>query len=801
LRVTFFAAVITFVLLAWTGIVGTSRSQDLPIHRIAILADGPWVLNDSIRGLFMEEILDIAEGEFDIRFPPEATLVGDWSLESVREHLDRLLVDPSVDIIITLGVLSSQAAAQRGAPPKPVIAPIVVDAHIQGLPDKNGTSGVENFNYLVFPNNIRRDIETFLEIVPFTQLAIFFSRRITDGIPELPRRTRTALATIGVEPTIVSVDMSVDEALDQLSPDAEAVYVAPLLHLPNAEYTRLVSEINRRKLPSFSLFGVYGVERGLLASVNAEIFSRLSRRVALNVQRVLLGENAGALPTAFRSAEKLTINMATARAIGVYPSWAVLTDAVLINDVREDVHRVISIESAVTEALDRNLMLAAKDQSVAAAEEDIALARSELLPQIDLSLLGLQVDEERASRSAGQQAEQTVSGAATLNQILYAEPAWANLSIQKHLQSTREYDRDAFKLDIAQQAATAYLNVLRAKTFERIQKENLRRTRSNLELAQVRQSIGTAGPAEVYRWRSELADNKKTVIDANADRNLAEIELNRLLNRPEEEPFLTGEVDLDDPNLLLSRGRLLEYMNNPWDFKVLRSFMVKEGIESTPEIRVFEEAIAAEERAAKSAGRSFWMPSFSLFADVAYVFAREGAGADVDEGAIPPELLPLFGAPEDLSWSLGLSANYAIEGGAKIARRQQSLKNLADLRIQLASTMEIVEQRIRSAMHTTGASHAGIEQSRLSADAAEQTLVLVEDSYARGAATILDLLDAQNNSLIADLKAANAIYSFLIDLMETERSIGRLVLQMSDAEREAFCDRMDDYFSQAGRAR
>ena len=341
--------------------------------------------------------------------------------------------------------------------------------------------------------------------------------------------------------------------------------------------------------------------------------------------------------------------------------------------------------------------------------------------------------------------------------------------------------------------------MLRAKTFERIQKENLRRTRSNLDLARVRESIGTAGSAEVLRWQSQLADNRKTVIDVNAVRNLTEIALNRLLNRPEEEPFLTAEVDLDDPELLLSQGRLLDYMRNPWDFRVLRAFMVKEGLESTPEIRAFEEAIAAKEREAASAGRSFWLPTFTLIADLAYVFAREGEGSDVS--GIPPQFAPIFGAPEDLSWSVGLSANYAIEGGAKIARRQQALKSLEDLRLQLASTTELIEQRIRSAMHTTGASYAGIEQSRLSAEAAGQSLDLVEDAYGRGAATIIDLLDAQNNSLIAELTAATAVYDFLIDLMEAERSIGKLVLQMSEKERAAFFDRMDQYFAEARQTR
>jgi len=796
LRIRPFAIIVSFLLLL---LPLAALSQALTPTRIAIVADGPWVQNTAVLKMFQDEILELTEGEFDVRFPPEMFVEGDWTIETVRRNLDRLLADSDVDLIITLGVLATQDITHRPPPTKPVIAPVVIDAKLQELPQKDGASGIQNLNYLVFPNNIKRDMEAFLDIVSFSKVAILFNKHVHEAVPGMARDMPALLADLDIEPVTIGVGSSIDEALDQFTPDIDAVYVAPLLNLPPGEFDRLVNELNRRKLPTFSLFGEYGVERGLLASLNIEIFARLSRRVALNVQRILLGEDAGTLPTAFPGGGQLTINMETARKIGVFPSWGVLTEARLINDTREDIERMVSIESAVDEALGQNLILAVARRAVEAAHEDIALARSELWPQIDASLLGLQIDEDRAFQSAGQQSEQTVTGLLSLQQILYAEPAWANLSVQKHLQSSREFDRDALALDISQEAATAYLDVLRAKTFESIQKENLRRTRSNLDLARVRESIGTANPSEVLRWQSQLADNRKTVIDANAARNLAEIQMNRLLNRPEEESFRTSEVDLNDPTLLVSQGRLLDYMRNPWDFKVLRAFMVKEGIESTPEIKALNEAIAAQQRAAKSAGRSFWLPSFVLVADLAYVFAREGAGSNFDPGPLPPEFAPIFGQPEDLSWSVGLSANYAIEGGAKIARRQQAIKSLDALRLELASTEQLIEQRIRSAMHTTGASYAGIEQSRLSADAAEQSRVLVEDAYARGAATIIDLLDGQNNALIAELTAANAVFQFLIDLMEAERSIGKLVLQMSPDERNAFFDRMDDYFEEAQR--
>ena len=43
--------------------------------------------------------------------------------------------------------------------------------------------------------------------------------------------------------------------------------------------------------------------------------TRMARRIALNLQRILLGDDPGTLPVDIERTEVMTINMATARAI------------------------------------------------------------------------------------------------------------------------------------------------------------------------------------------------------------------------------------------------------------------------------------------------------------------------------------------------------------------------------------------------------------------------------------------------------------------------------------------------------
>jgi hypothetical protein len=59
-------------------------------------------------------------------------------------------------------------------------------------------------------------------------------------------------------------------------------------------------------------------------------------------------------------------------------------------------------------------------------------------------------------------------------------------------------------------------------------------------------------------------------------------------------------------------------------------------------------------------------------------------------------------------------------------------------------------------------------------------------------------LDAQNAAFNADQAAANAVYDFLIDLMEMERSTGRFEFFMNDEERQALLERMRVFYKKFG---
>ena len=775
--------VLAAVLVTLPQIVAAER----PVVNIGIALDGDLDLRQLVIELLQPEVDELTRAEFDVRIPYDKMVQGDATLDGVRDVVDRLLRDDDVQIIVTAGAIGSHVAASelanRGPLPKPVIAPFVLDADLQRVPLDGAASGIENLNYVAFPSDPRADLREFRQTVPFSSVALVLNHHIAAAIPGLEDYYLAAAREAGLDARIV-LARSVDGVLADLPAEVDAALVALPLHFPEGDIERLARGFIERGLPSFSSVGTRHVEAGIMVGLHADRdLSRLARRVALNLHRILLGEDAGSLPVVFQRSDQLTINMATARAMGIYPSWTVVNEAVQIEERVRPLERELTLVSSVREAIRANLDLEISRRAVAAGEAQVRQAKSTLLPQVDLDAMGAVVDDGLAGPF---QAERTLTGTTTLSQLIYSDAAWANYGIEQNLQGLRQQEREQVRLDIAQEAATAYLNVLRAKTLERVQKHNLQLTRSNLELARVRQRIGVSGPAEVYRWDSQMAIARNNAIQANTQRNLAEIVLNQVLHRPLEESFATRETGLYDESLVTHDPRFIRFIDNKRNFGVFRSFMATEALEWSPELRGLDAAIAARERALQMAERAHYLPTLALQADATRNLSREGIGSE----------MPALGG--DANWTVGVNAAFPLyRGGGKFAAARQAREELAQLQIQRQAVAERVEQRIRAALHVAGAAYAGIGLSNDAAVAASRNLELVKDAYRRGIVSILDLLDAQNAAIVAEEGAANSVYDFLVDEMEVERSVGYFYFFATPEQAEEWFARADAYLDSA----
>jgi outer membrane protein TolC len=501
------------------------------------------------------------------------------------------------------------------------------------------------------------------------------------------------------------------------------------------------------------------------------------------------------LRVTFVSQERVIVNMETARAIGVYPSWTMLSDARLIEQRPGVQPEPQSLDSIVREALVQNQDLASFERALQAAAQDVKTATSRLLPQLDLAFQGRIIDEDRAARSLGIMPERMLTGSVGLSQVVYADRAWANRTIEQSLQRAREQDYTSLRLDVSFEATDAYLTVLRRKTTEEIRRENLAFTRTNLDLADVRRQTGAATPGEVLRWQAQVSKDRQGVVGAAAVRAISEIRLNRLLNRALGDDVVTPENELEDPVIRWAEDALMRLLDDPQRFDGFQDFMIAEALVTSPELRALDALMGGQERAVTAANRSFWLPEFFLDARLSNRLLEGGAGS---EGGGLPGLVP-EGEVDPWRWSIQLSARYLLFGsGSRTAAKERAQQNLFSLEYQRTSQAQRVEEAMRDALQRMLSSRVRLELAREAATAAQGNYELVRAAYAGGVTGILSLLDAQNTALIAELDAANALYDFITDFMAVQRAAGQIDLFLDEASREAFIERLGDYLREHG---
>lgn len=772
------------LLLALFGTTAPSLAQSARTIVVGVSVDQSPAQSRWLMQLMQREFRALMEREFELVFPSEKVLGADGTQEGARRAHDILLGDDEVDLVIALGPLVSLEMVGRAELPKPVIAPMAISVLAQSLPrGESGGSGIDNLCYIEPVFDFAHDVERFRELVDFDVLGILGPPGLLELVesraePVLP------LAELGLRLVSSSIEGTPEAVVGRLDPDVEAVFLVAHPSEESRDMKALIDALHAQGLPTFSSAGELTVREGALAGLTpADWWPRLMRRTALHARRILVGEPASQLPTQLMRQEQLYINMTAARKLGISPTFDLMSDAELVGDMQRDPARVLNLPEVLREALDRNRDVAAARRDLEAGREDVSIARALLLPQLEATIGGRLIDEDRAQQGTFG-ARRTLAAGAGFSQTIWSEQAWANVTVQKQLVRSLEASLRETELDVTLQAAAAYFDVLSALAIQQIRADNLRLTRNNLERARVRLRLGAASPAEEYRWQSQVAQDQDALVTSIAQRNLAEIELNRVLSRPLEQKLGVVEPEGTDGVLRYLDPRFLPYIDDPASLRLLRAYASQVGLENSPELAQLDAAIAVQRRLSESETRSFFSPEIALTGDLTQTLDRGGAGAELLEQS------PL----DDLDWELQLGLRLPLfEGGQRFARRSQLAVEILRLQRQREAVAERIEQRVRSTIHVASASFTRIKLTRRARDAARANLELVADAYAQGAVSIIELLDAQTAQFTAEQQAASAAFQFLSDVMEVERASGGFVLLYSQEEKDAVFAKLEAY--------
>ncbi|MCG3205517.1 MAG: hypothetical protein KCHDKBKB_02239 [Elusimicrobia bacterium] len=754
---------------------------------VGIVTDGPAEKTEEIKSAFLKELTTLTENEFQINAPPTKQWNGNWSAKGIEAALDQANNDRNVDAVLVLGFAASQQAAQRKTFRKSTFAPFVTNALKPELPQKGEGSGISNLNYLTTETRFADVIKSFRSVASFKRLAVLVDEALYQSIQNQSQMLIQQAGNAGIEIKFVTHSGESDFAA-KIPSDVQAVLVAPLPRLNRENRQDLIDALLERKLPSFSATGEDDLFAGLLASnvASGDLDNRI-RQMGLNVHAVMRGEKAESQPVLFERKIQLAINMKTARAIGLAPKWDVLQNAVLVNEEFQMSGTELTISSAAQEAVRVNLDVIAGQLGVKAGKSEVKVVRSVLFPQLEGTLNYAARNDDYPYITSGLLAKDTISGSLKLNQVIFSESALANLSVQKKLQVSLEAQQRALELDIVQQAVTKFLDVLISQNQLEVQKNGVQLAQENLRLARSRVSAGKSDASDVARWESEIATARVKVLSAKTGVEQAHDRLNVLLHRPLADRYPLQKTGMDNPQLLISRPEFFKTVDNDQAFQRLIQFFIKEGLRMSPDLAQLDARVQAEERQLSSEKWSLIAPNLSL----------TGLGYQVfDEERLSSSNLQL----EDKDyWQLGVDLSLPIlEGGGRLSRISKSKAIVSQLRAERDSLSQNIEQLIRDNLHALQASYPSIRLSQDAAKASQRNYSLVSKNYARGTRSIVDLLDAQNNSLEADQRASNAVFVALTDLMNLQRSLGQSNFLIDREKLNDTMKRLQEFVNQEG---
>ena len=430
----------------------------------------------------------------------------------------------------------------------------------------------------------------------------------------------------------------------------------------------------------------------------------------------------------------------------------------------------LSIEEAVSTGLrvGDEVRLAAATADIADAQFEAA--RSTLMPTLRVnSTFGRTFDNARSSAVNpvfAQTNAYTVN--ANLSQTLFQGGRLYNTArATSRLAQASRLDAEERKALFTVEIQRAYLNALLAEKMVQLQETNLQLASTRLAQVQQFQSAGRAAQYDVLRARVERANIEPLAIQARNDRELAQLELKRLINVPLAQPMtLTTTIDPNAAQMLVA------------------SYLDSAQVQPTRAALRAAELTASSRRATVAAARSEFLPTVTAFIQTGFgAFPPPGFGVPTERGGFDtancsnPATAPARGC-QNGGWfvdrSLGVNFSWAIFDGMRALSAFQvarATNRIAEL--ELRQEQERVAVEVARARASLQAAKAVFDARRQNSSEAQEAFRLASLRFSRGLSTQLEVSDAQLALFTAESGEARATYDLYLATAELARALGR----------------------------
>lgn len=753
------------------------RAQVKPVYQVGILADIQTGESSAILERLTSEIQAVVGEDAIVEFPVELRRYNNFDPEAARVQYEDLAAQ-GAHLILAFGYVNSRILKARETFPVPTILFGTTNQEIAAFDLSKETSGIADFTYLIAVQSYEEDLRTFRELTDYKHVGIAMEAGLLKNLP-LAGAMEGILGPSGATYRLIPFE-STDDILANLE-GLDALYMAGGYFLPDAAVARLADGLLAAGIPSFTNTSVADVQLGLLATNRSEnSLEQFIRRMALTIEAWVNGASLSELPVSVDFGKELTINYNTAQRIGLPVKYSLIASTRLLGSPEKTTtDRQYSLLDVILGGLDQNLGLLSQSKDVELSQQEYRQAKSNYLPSLTANASLNKVQEEAGL--APFRPEYSTDGSLVLQQTLFSPDANLSIGVQRNLQLAEQSNLDAAQLDAVLQGSSLYFSALLNKVNVQIQNQNLQLTRENLKIAEQNYQAGQAGKTDVLRFRSQMAQNTQTLVESINALEQSYLDLKQFLNNP-------MELDIEVMDAVLGEGvfesynyqQIADILDNPQYRKPFVGFLIEEARRNAPELEALAYAFSAVEKDYNRNALGRLLPTVALQASYNQNFNQWG------QGSIDPD--------PDGFYSLGLNVRLPLFNQFRTELNRQSARiRLDQIELDRENLNLSISRNVNQGVLNLINQMANIKLSEVSASAAEEALELVRTAYGEGAVNIIQLIDAQNNFLQAQLAQAGATYNFLITAIQLERFIGYNFLLHTDAENLEFRNRFETY--------
>ena len=412
-----------------------------------------------------------------------------------------------------------------------------------------------------------------------------------------------------------------------------------------------------------------------------------------------------------------------------------------------------TLEEAIAYGLINSTTIQSKKLAVAAAQADLAAAKSGYYPSVSAGVSWTHLFDNTKETSPGSGIEVPISGTDPLGlSVEVGQSVYTFGKLKNGIRLAEEALAQA-ALDLAEEnrklvvlIKNAFYGYLLALEVQSINRETLDSKEEALEVAQARYAAGLVADFEVLQAESDLESYKATVISSDNGVAVALLNVKNVLGIEEEafEFVLIGE--LEQIPVVTEREQLIrKALSGKYD---LQSFRKLQDITD----------------AQNELNRSLRLPTLAAWANYGLQTRYDTASGNTE----------YFNADYwDGSLTMGLNLSIPISGYFPWSEESAGIRKaqiqLEDQRLQYGALESSIRIAVESSILKIAEERAKIASGQKSVDLAQRLYEAAVEQYEGGYISSVELKDAQLGLNGARLAYAQAIYNYnrnVLDLMD-----------------------------------